>query len=189
MFSPSNMLIKYLNTQPRDMYDIVGALEGYINADPKFQTNDFMDAINYVLTNGVSRNELFQDFDNSIEFEEDESKWNYDYYSLARVYLKDNFCEKRIDHVIAVARKLYPVTVQIATKPQGNVQMPKTEKNASGTISQQGGGSKSTEKKTQDQLDRNISRTTLIPLSVKIGGLILLSVVLVLLIVFIMNLE
>ena len=189
MFSPSNMLIKYLNAQPRDMYDIVGALEGYINADPKFQTNDFSNAINYVLKNGVSRNELFQEFDDSIEFEEDESKWNYEYYSLARVYLKDNFCEKRINHVIAVARKLYPTTIPIATKPQENVQVSKPEKIATGTISQQGGGYKSTGKKTQDQLDRNVSRTTPIPLSVKIGGLILLGVVLVLLIVFIMNIK
>ena len=107
MFSPSDMLLKYLNAEPRDIYDIVGALEGYLNADPKFYTNDFRDAVQYVLSHGVSRSELFQEFDPGMELEEDENRWDYDYYSLARVYLKDNFCEKRIHHVRAVAKKLY----------------------------------------------------------------------------------
>lgn len=37
MFTPSNMLLSYLNAQPRDRFDIIGALIGYINADPKFE--------------------------------------------------------------------------------------------------------------------------------------------------------
>ena len=109
MFTPSNMLQNYLNTQPRDMFDIVGALMGYINADPMFKTNDFEQAIQYVLNHGVSKEVLFVAFDSGIEYEEDSTKWNEEYYSYARVYLKDNFCEKRIVHVKAVARKLYPV--------------------------------------------------------------------------------
>lgn len=115
MFTPSKMLLQYLNTQPRDMYDIVGALMGYINADPTFKTNDFELAIKFVLDHGVSTNELFTEFDEDIEYEEDPSKWNEEYYSFARVYLKDNFCEKRIKHVKSIAKKLYPNVVQTTT--------------------------------------------------------------------------
>lgn len=108
MFTPSKMLQKYMSAQPRDMFDIVGALMGYINADPQFKTNEFEQAIQYVLNNGVSESELFTTFDESVDFETDSTKWNQEYYSLARVYLKDNFCKKRIAHVKAVAKKLYP---------------------------------------------------------------------------------
>ena len=103
----SNMLKKYMSAEPKDMYDIVGALMGYINADPYFKTNDFIQAVHYVLDNGVKKSELFQEFDDSIDYEEDESKWDEEYYSYARVYLKDNFCEKRIRHVKSVAKKIY----------------------------------------------------------------------------------
>ena len=109
MFTPSNMLQKYLSAQPRDIYDIVGALMGYINADPYFKTNEFDEALKYVLSNGVSENELFQSFDSEIDFQIDEGKWDEDYYAYSRVYLKDNFCRKRIEHVKAVAHKLHPV--------------------------------------------------------------------------------
>ena len=133
MFTPSNMLLKYVNAEKRDIYDIVGALMGYINADPQFRTNDFDDAVNYVITQGVSENELFAPFDAELEFEEDSTKWDDDYYSYARVYLKDNFCRKRISHVKDIARKLYPMI----------------------------GGQQSEGKKTKDQqpIQRNISIT------------------------------
>lgn len=108
MFIPSKMLQNYLNAQPRDMFDIIGALMGYINADPQFKTNDFEQAIQYVLNNGVKESELFAAFDDSVDFEGNPSKWDEEYYSFARVYLKDNFCRKRIEHVKAVAKKLYP---------------------------------------------------------------------------------
>ena len=190
MFSPSNMLLKYLNARPRDIYDIVGALEGYINADPKFLTNDFMEAINYVLSNGVSRSELFQDFNSDIEFIEDESKWDYDYYTLARVYLKDNFCEKRINHVKAIAGKLYPSSASYvhttASAQQEQIQGMESRK-SEGYVGQQIGGQQVTEKKLPDQPNKDNSQITQIPRSVKIGGLIVLSVALVLLIVFIIK--
>lgn len=114
MFTPSNMLLNYLNAQPRDMFDIVGALMGYINADPMFKTNEFEQAVQYVLSHGVTKEELFERFDSEIDFEENSSKWNEEYYSYARVYLKDNFCEKRIAHVKAVAKKLYSAPINVA---------------------------------------------------------------------------
>lgn len=112
MFKPSKLLLKYMSEEPHDTYDIIGALIGYINADPEFKTHDFDDAIQFVLNNGVSSNELFSEFDPNVEFEQDSSKWDEDYYSIARVYLKDNFSEKRINHVKAIAHKLYPQVVE-----------------------------------------------------------------------------
>ena len=108
MFEPSKLLQKYLNDTPRDMYDIVGALIGYLNADPWFETNDFEEAIDYVLSRGVSENDLFSSFDPDVDYESDQTKWDEEYYSFARVYLKDNFCRKRIDHVREVAHKIHP---------------------------------------------------------------------------------
>jgi hypothetical protein len=105
-FEPSRFLQRTLDASPRNIYDIIGALMGYINADPGFKTDDFDKAIKYVLSQGVSKNELFEDFNPKYDFEEDQSKWDEDYYSFARVYLKDNFCEKRINHVKAVGKKV-----------------------------------------------------------------------------------
>ena len=58
MFTPSNMLRNYLNATPRNMYDIIGALMGYINADPVFKTDDFDQAVQYVLKQGISESEI-----------------------------------------------------------------------------------------------------------------------------------
>lgn len=107
MFTSSRMLENCLKNEPRDMYDIVGAIMGYLNADPMFKTDDFDQAIQYVISKGVSEDELYVEFDKSLKFEPDSSKWDEEYYSFARVYLKDNFCRERINHVKAVARKLY----------------------------------------------------------------------------------
>ena len=168
MFTPSNMLLKYLNAQPRDMYDIIGALMGYINADPYFQKSDFDEAVQYVLSNGVTRAQLFVPFDEDLDFEEDSCKWDNEYYSFARVYLKDNFCEKRIQHVKNVARKLRPVSpaapVRVSAAPQG--------------------GQQTAGKKYQDQ--HHQKSATITPQAVIIGiAVIVLLVMLVALIVFI----
>lgn len=103
MFKPSNMLLKALSEENVDMYDIVGALMGYINSDLYFKTDSFESAIGYVLDKGVSETELFSSFDSTLDFEEDKKRWNEDYYAMARVYLKENFCKKRINHVKEIA--------------------------------------------------------------------------------------
>lgn len=144
MFTPSNMLLHYLNAEPRDMFDIVGALMGYINADPQFKTDDFEQAVQYVLSHGVTEDELFAPFNKDIEFEEEPSKWNEEYYSFARVYLKDNFSRKRIEHVKAVARKLYP-------RKASEQKVMQTVSEKTRNSSAQMGGSQSNRKKTQSQ--------------------------------------
>lgn len=193
MFTPSNMLLKYLNTRPRDIYDIVGALEGYINADPKFRTNDFMDAVSFVLSNGVSSEDLFQGFNPDIEFIEDESKWDYKYYSLARVYLKDNFCEKRITHVKAIAEKLYPLPS--SDRAAAQFDQPKAVRNVDSgrqlpqPPARKNGGLQESGKKSQGQTEQKNYQITPLPLLVKIGGMMMLGAVLVLLIVSIIRLA
>lgn len=173
MFTPSKMLQNYMNAQPRDMYDIVGALMGYINADPQFKTNDFEQAIQYVLNNGVSESELFAIFDDGVDVEPDSSKWNEEYYSFARVYLKDNFCKKRIDHVKAVAKKLYP---SVSTpKPIAQPTRQNTQ-----SVSQMGGvqseGKKSqSQQSQQNQSSSNPSKLIIVAVVV----VILLAVVIV----------
>ena len=169
MFTPSKMLQNYMNAQPRDMFDIVGALMGYINADPQFKTNDFEQAIQYVLNGGVSESELFATFDDSVEFEADSSKWNEEYYSFARVYLKDNFCKKRIDHVKAVAKKLYP---SVST-PEPMVQP--TRQNTQ-TVSQMGGAQSAGKKSQSQQSHQKQSKSKLIIIVIVI---VLLAVVIV----------
>ena len=161
-----------MNTQPRDMFDIIGALMGYINADPQFKTNDFEKAIQYVLSNGINESELYATFDESVDFEPDSTKWNEEYYSFARVYLKDNFCKKRIDHVKAVAKKLYPSVA--ASKPVA----PPTRQNSQ--TSPQMGGVQSARKKTQSQQSQqNQSSSTLTKLIIAVVVVILLAIVIV----------
>ena len=145
MFAPSNILQKYINARPRDMYDVTGALMGYINADPAFGTNDF---------------------------EEDESKWDNEYYSYARVYLKDNFCRKRIEHVKKVAGKLYPMT---ATGMSDSKPVPKreeTEFEKKQTV-QRRGGQQESGKKFRSQSGKSII----------IKGLIVAAIIALLLII------
>lgn len=182
MFTPSNMLQKYLNVRPRDIYDITGALMGYINVDPGFKTNDFEEAVKYVLTHGVSEEELYKEYDPGRNLEEDESKWDDEYYSYARVYLKDNFCRKRIEHVKKVAGKLYPVMssdTSTAKKPDREQAGSEQEKPAQTKERLQETG-----KKAQGQTDQNQIITG--PVFVKIAvGLVIIFAVLALLIVFI----
>lgn len=187
MFTPSKLLLKNMNKQPHDRYDIIGALEGYINADKEFKENDFNEAINYVLNHGVSRDELFQEFNPNLDFEEDESKWNYDYYALARIYLKENFCEKRIAHVEAIAKKLYSKKAILPVQ-QKSVQSPQKSmsKSVQTKVVEQG-GQQATGKKMKGQPKRRKLEITQIPYNVKIVGIVLISVVLVLLIVFIIK--
>lgn len=111
LFRPSKFLDEVLKAEPRDMYDIVGALIGYIDADPLFRTKDFDEALEYVFTHGIGKSELFEEFDPDLDFVADKTAWNEEYYSLARVYLKDNFCEKRINHVKEIANVLFGDTV------------------------------------------------------------------------------
>lgn len=190
MFTPSIFLQECLNTQPRNMYRITGALIGYINADPAFKTNDFEEAIKYVLTHGISESELYKEFDSAFKLEEDESKWDNEYYAYARVYLKKNFCRKRIEHVKKIARKIYPASVTDLPDLSEQVLNRKEDKLEDRRIMQAGerGGQSESGKKSQGQMSQG--KITKAPAFVKITVLItLIGVALALLIVFIIKWE
>lgn len=95
------------NPSDKNIFYIHGALIGYINGDPKFKTNDFDDAIKYTISQGIKESDLFENFDSSKEIEDDKSKWDEDYYSHELLYLQENFCKKRINHIKEVAKHLY----------------------------------------------------------------------------------
>ncbi len=107
MFEVSKVLKKYLEEKPVNTTNIIGALIGYINSDPKFLTNDFDEALKYVLKSGISESELYQIFEKDSSFIDDEENWNNEYFALALVYLKQNFCKERIAHVKAISKKIH----------------------------------------------------------------------------------
>ncbi len=107
MFIPSDLLKSYLKEPNRNMHGVRMALMGYINIDRGFTTTKFNDAINYVLSNGISKSELFEDFDEEFEFVENKARWTKDYYTDQLAYLQENFCIKRIEHVEKVGKYLY----------------------------------------------------------------------------------
>lgn len=117
MFTPGSYLKSCVEANPKNIREVIGALGGYINLDPYFNTNEFDEAVKYVLNNGISEAELYSAFDPEWKFEEDPSKWDDEYYGLARVYLSRNFCEKRIKHVKAVAEKLKQAKSQSQQNP------------------------------------------------------------------------
>ena len=99
-FKPSRFLEETL--KGTDAYAIVGAVMGYINADPYFVTDDFRTALKYTISK--AKVEIIQEYDDEFEMTSDQSKWDEKYYSFQRVYLKENFCYKRIDHVEKVGK-------------------------------------------------------------------------------------
>ena len=108
----SNFLKKSINAyndnKNNDTLDALhGALIGYINGDPYFKTNGFDEAIKYTISQGIKESELFEDFDSSKEIENDKSKWTKKYFIQQIVYLEDNFCRKRINHIKEVAKYIY----------------------------------------------------------------------------------
>lgn len=175
MFTPSNILIRYLNAEPKDIYDIVGALMGYINADPFFKTNDFDEAIKYVLLNGITKEQLFDSFNSELDFEENSEKWNEEYYSYARVYLKENFCEKRINHIKAVAQKLKAIK-------EKNIQNVDLKKNIQKEMQQKAnsftGEQQKNEKKEKNQHHINANTVTTQKMAITKISMVVLSVVL-----------
>lgn len=106
-FKPGKLLERTLKDSNRNRKAVIGALLGYINADPYFKTNDFEDALDYVLSHGYTKNELFESFNNKdYPIIADQTKWDKEYYALAMVDLKDNFSIKRIEHVKEVGEFL-----------------------------------------------------------------------------------
>lgn len=173
-FIPSELLRRRLDEQPRNMRRIVGAIIGFINADPRFNTNRFDEGVKYVLRQGISESELFsvyQPMEGDL-FREPE-KWDEQYYSLSLVRLKDNFCKERIEHVKAIARKLYP-REQVQPAHQERPQ-------AAGKAQDRNGGVPPKKAKgQQDRQDRMVQATRIIAVAALLLAVIVLILVLIL---------
>lgn len=170
MFKPSNMLMKALNQPERSRSSIVSALMGYIDVDPRFRSGDFDSALKYVFSQGVSEDELYVPFDPDLEFVDLKEKWDEKYYALARVYLKDNFCKKRISHVKEIVKALYPESAEEKAK-----RIKKENSNNPGGVQSDG-------KKTIDQQSsKGINKGGLI------GGILILAVLLVMIMILILR--
>ncbi|MBP3837041.1 MAG: hypothetical protein J6E31_08110 [Pyramidobacter sp.] len=105
---------------------IVQALGTYINNDLGFYTNDFELALDYVL-NFIPAKDLFEPLDLAMQIDDDPLHWDGDYYDLALIFLRDNFCPERIEHVKKVGmslRHLFPkpktATTSIGAKGENN---------------------------------------------------------------------
>ena len=49
--------------------------------------------------------------DNGKPFENNPENWTESYFDEQRVYLKTNFCDERIEHLLKVAAKLFPENI------------------------------------------------------------------------------
>ena len=157
MFKPSKLLLKYVNTTPCDIHGVVGALIGYINGDPMFLEDNFDKAVKYVLDHGVSKEELFSEFDPKLGYEQDPQKWDEKYYATAIVRLNYNFCDERIQHV----KKIYQTEREKNTSTKGAKE-----------------SEEKTPKKTMDQQNINRDQEREIPI-----GLLLLVIIVVVVII------
>ncbi len=91
--------------QNKDRRRIIGALMGYLNVDLYFKTGNFINAINYTKSKGITEDFLFEKLKDEGNIK-GKSEWDEKYYITARNALEANFCIKRIIHVIEVGKHL-----------------------------------------------------------------------------------
>ena len=67
---------------------------------------EFLEALNYAKANMIN---LIDKFDDSEEpLENNSEKWTKAYFNKQKIYLMTNFSDERIEHLLQVARKLFP---------------------------------------------------------------------------------
>lgn len=101
----------------RNITNIRSALKGCMNQDVNFSKGIYEEALDYVLNNGISKQELFQVHDEE-PFKSQEA-WDKDYLDEVMADLLFNFSEERIAHTKEVGRVLYPVQKKI-NQPNGS---------------------------------------------------------------------
>lgn len=72
--------------------------------DPSFSTGKFVETFEYVKSKNIEG--LFDEFDGT-EFKPEE-EWDEEYWAEVASELMDNFCAKRINHLMRIGRKIYP---------------------------------------------------------------------------------
>ena len=83
--------------------DIRGSLWACIAVDPNM-TGKFKESLDYVLSNGISENELFDNDDGEFFSVEP----NQDNFSKLGGMIRTNFSEKKIEALCKIGRVLYP---------------------------------------------------------------------------------
>lgn len=69
---------------------------------------DFLEALNYAKANMIN---LIDKFDSEEPFENNREKWTEAYFNKQKIYLMTNFSDERIEHLLEVARKLFPENI------------------------------------------------------------------------------
>lgn len=95
--------------QKKSLVGIYSVFYTIAHGDPNFSTGKFMEALAYVKSKNIEG--LMQEFDGD-DFE-DEEKWDEEYWAFIASTLIDNFCMTRINHLMQVGRKVYPMKTQV----------------------------------------------------------------------------
>ena len=89
----------------RNKYEVRSFLSNYLVRN----RDDFKEALKYAKSNMTNLMEKYND--NGKPFENNPENWTESYFDDQRVYLKSNFCDERIEHLLEVATKLFPENI------------------------------------------------------------------------------
>ncbi|WP_278554409.1 hypothetical protein [Parvimonas micra] len=87
-------------------YEVRSFLSNYLVRN----RDDFKEALKYAKSNMTNLMEKYNN-DNGEPFENNPENWTEFYFDAQRVYLKSNFCDERIEHLLKVSAKLFPENI------------------------------------------------------------------------------
>lgn len=91
----------------RNITNIRSVLKSCMSQDPNFSRNIYQEALEYILSNSIARENLFDQPDN--ETFKGKQEWDKSYLDSVMGDLLFNFSEERINHIKEVGRYLYPI--------------------------------------------------------------------------------
>lgn len=86
-------------------YEVRSFLSNYLVRN----RDDFKEALKYAKSNMTNLMEKYND--SGKPFKNNPENWTESYFDDQRVYLKSNFCDERIEHLLKVAAKLFPENI------------------------------------------------------------------------------
>ena len=80
-----------------------------ISGDPTFITTEFEEALKYIKSKGISKEDLEEKYiKQEDEYDLPKSEWNKDYYHIQLVWLRDNFALKeRLPKIKEIGKEVY----------------------------------------------------------------------------------
>lgn len=93
------------NVKEGNKYEVRSFLSNYLVRN----RDNFREALEYAKSNMINLMEKYNG--NGKPFENNPENWTESYFDNQRVYLKSNFCDERIKHLLKVATKLFPENV------------------------------------------------------------------------------